>query len=108
MLHTNASTNTAMLRPHAPAKSSAIHKRRHQQVAHPLVGRRCSVPQRFTEVEDDGDGFCFGAIITRVVDGRALLKFDYTGDVEAYSMRLVREWLCDAGVTCLCDALSNL
>ena len=99
---------------HAVSKlDSACHKRQWQKSktvdAHPLVGRRVAVPQRFTEVEDDGDGFCFGAIVLSVVNAkRAILKFDYTCEREAFSLPLVRSWLCDAGVDPLCDALSSL
>ena len=44
-----------------------IHKRRDRTgnlYAARLVGRRLAVPQRYTEVEDDGDGFCFGAVVS--------------------------------------------
>ena len=89
---------------------SAIQKKSRAKTApaHPLVGRRCAVPQRYTEVEDDGDGFCFGAIIVSANEKRAVLKFDYTGEREAWSTQLVREWLADAGVDPLCAALSGL
>ena len=58
-----------------------------------LVGRRVRVPQRFTEIEDDGDGFCFGGAIVESGERRTLIKFDYTGEVEGWSTHLVREWL---------------
>ena len=89
---------------------ATIQKRRHTSATklHALVGRRVAVPQRYTEVADDGDGFCFGAIIVSADDKRAILKFDYVGDVEGYSIKLVREWLSDAGIDPLCDVLSQL
>ena len=91
-------------------RSRAIQKRRHRDAAtrHPLVGRRVSVPQRYTEVEDDGDGFCFGATIIAADDMRAFLKFDYTGEREAFSLKLVREWINDKGVDELTNALLGL
>lgn len=94
-------------------RSRAIQKKPHRNglsaaAQHPLVGRRVSVPQRFTEIEDNGDGFCFGAIIISADEKRAWVKFDYTGEREAWSLKLVREWLADKGVDPLCDALGAL
>ena len=60
-----------------------------------LVGRRVSIPQRFTEVEDDGDGFCFGARVIGMQGKLCLVKYDYTGDIERYSVALVRTWISD-------------
>ena len=71
-----------------------------------LVGRRVLVPQRFTEVEDDGDGFCFGATIIHTGANRALVRFDYTGDIEGWSLTLVRQWL-EPDTDPLCLALES-
>ena len=60
---------------------------------HALVGRRVNVPQRFTEVPDDGDGFTFGAVILTVAETLATIRFDYTGEVERWPLGLVRQWL---------------
>ena len=88
---------------------ATIHKRRRESACTAaLIGRRVAVPQRYTEVEDDGDGFCFGAVIVAVDARRAMLKFDYTGEREAWRVELVREWLADAGVEDLNTALSTL
>ena len=76
--------------------------------SHRLIGRRVAVPQRFTEVEDDGDGFCFGAIIVAADERRAVLKFDYTGEREAWRLPLVRQWLADDGIDSLSSALDAL
>ena len=92
-------------------RRAAIQKRRRgsgETLRHALVGRRVAVPQRFTEVEDDGDGFCFGAVIVAADDRRSVLKFDYTGEREAWSSALVRQWLADSGVDSLCDTLDAL
>ena len=84
-------------------------KRKQPERPHPLVGRRVAVPQRYTEVEDDGDGFCFNATITTADKQRAWLKFDYTGEREAWCLALVQEWLIDTrGVDALSDALRSL
>ena len=101
------------IRPESMLRSRAIQKKPHRSstsaaTRHPLVGRRVAVPQRFTEVEDDGDGFCFGAIVVSADDRRAVIKFDYTGEREAWSLKLVREWLADKGVDPLCDLLGAL
>ena len=72
-----------------------------------LIGRRINVPQRFTEVEDDGDGFTFGAVITGISGGLSTIKFDYTGEIERWPLRLVRTWLSiDADP--LCDLFDKL
>ena len=94
-------------------RSRAIQKKTHRNstsvaARHPLVGRRVAVPQRYTEVEDDGDGFTFGAIVVSADDKRALLKFDWTGERERWSLKLVHEWLADKGVDPLCDAFGAL
>jgi hypothetical protein len=76
-----------------PATSRGVQKllRSSQQ----LVGRRVSVPQRFTDVEDDGDGFSFEATIIFVDDDskRALIKYRYTDEVESWRLQLVKSWL---------------
>ena len=89
---------------------SPIHKQRRNATisTHPLVGRRVAVPQRFTEVEDDGDGFCFDAVIVSADERRAVLKFCYTGEREGYCVRLVRTWISDHGIDTLCGALDTL
>ena len=52
------------------------------------------VPQRYTEVFDDGDGFCFaGRILAVHGKGLATVRFDYIGDTERYSLALVKQWL---------------
>ena len=92
--------------------TSAIHKRRDRvanSLASRLVGKRLAVPQRYTEVEDDGDGFCFGAKVLSANADRAWIKYDYTGECENWSIKLVRQWLRDdAGVDELSAALSSL
>ena len=67
---------------------SPIHKQRRNATisTHPLVGRRVAVPQRFTEVEDDGDGFCFDAIIVSADERRAVLKFCWMTQKETQSI----------------------
>ena len=89
-----------------------IHKRRDRTgnlYAARLVGRRLAVPQRYTEVEDDGDGFCFGAVVLSADAQRALIKFDYTGEREFWNLKLVKQWLRDdSGVDDLSAALSGL
>ena len=54
-----------------------------------------SIPQRFTEVPDDGDGFCFGGRVIGMEGKLCKVKFDYTGDIERYSVALARSWLSD-------------
>ena len=101
-----------MLMPSSPLngmlRSRGIQKKKRGLVGGELVGRRVLVPQRYTEVEDDGDGFCFGAVVMQQTPGRAMLKFDYTGEVEAWSVALVRSWLADEGVDDLSSALEAL
>ena len=59
------------------------------------------------DVEDDGDGFCFGAVITHN-DGRlATVKYDYIGDIERWPLSLVRQWL-EPDTTPLCEAMEQL
>lgn len=76
-----------------------------------LHHRRVQVPQRYTEVPDDGDGFCFGGTVTHVDTNscRAYVRFDYTGEVEAYSQVLVRRWLVPLteGYESLCNVLEG-
>ena len=74
---------------------------------HSLIGRRVSVPQRYTEVEDDGDGFCFGGTIESEDERRAVVRFDYTGERETYLRTLVRGWLSEADSTELLAAFSS-
>lgn len=73
-----------------------------------MIGRRVQIPQRYTEVEDDGDGFCFGGQVISIQRNLALVKFDYTGDLEHYSIPLVRTWLLSEIPDELLDALSSL
>ena len=75
---------------------------------HALVGRRVSVPQRYTEVEDDGDGFTFGAVVLAVTgQGIVTIRFDYTGEVERWPIRLVKQWL-DFDDSPLCELMERL
>ena len=83
--------------------------RRGDRAAAQLVGRRVRVPQKYTEVEDDGDGFCFGATVIHAGANRALIRFDYTGDVEGWCLALVRQWLeADTDPLCLAFQGSRL
>lgn len=71
-----------------------------------LVGRRVQVPQRFTDVPDDGDGFTFGATIINGDAKRVTILYDYTGEVESWASALCKRWLepdCDP----LCRALES-
>ena len=72
--------------------SGAIGKRRRGHQTH-LLGRRVCVPQRFTDVEDDGDGFCFGATIIGGDAKRVLILYDYTGEQESWPSALASRWL---------------
>ena len=63
--------------------------------AHGLVGSRVQIPQRYTEVEDDGDGFCFGGRVVGIQGKLCVVKYDYTGDIERYSIALVRTWVSE-------------
>ena len=83
-----------------------IHKKQRNPKQHALIGRRVAVPQRFTDVEDDGDGFCFDATVVSADEHRAILKFDYTGEREAWNLKLVRSWLSDEGVEDLLGAFT--
>jgi hypothetical protein len=84
--------------------SGAIHKARRRP--EPLTGRRVQVPQRYTDVEDDGDGFCFGGSVVHSDEHRVLIRFDYTGDVESWPLALARTWL-EPDLEPLCLALSS-
>ena len=87
----------------ARAMSGAVRKPRRR--TEPLAGRRVQVPQRYTDVEDDGDGFCFGGLVIHGDERRVLIKFDYTGDVESWPLSLARHWL-EPDLDPLCLALS--
>lgn len=73
-----------------------------------IFGRRVSVPQRYTEVEDDGDGFCFGGVVISVDrrKRRASILFDYTGERQTWPLSLVRQW-CDPNTDPLCSLLEH-
>lgn len=58
-----------------------------------LIGRRVRVPQRYTEVEDDGDGFTFGATIISGNLHTVSIIYDYTLERERRPIWLVRKWL---------------
>ena len=64
------------------------------------------MPQRYTEVEDDCDDFCFGGQIIACDIRRALVLFDYTGERESWPLPLVRRWL-EQDTDPLCAALSS-
>ena len=94
-----------------PASCSAligVQKAHHNLPRHPLVGRRVAVPQKYTEVEDDGDGFCFDAVVIAADTGRAFIKFKYTGEIEAWSLSLVKSWLSGAEDASLIASLQAL
>ena len=58
-----------------------------------IIGRRVRVPQCYTEVEDDGDGFTFGAtIISRNLNTVSII-YDYTLERECRPIWLVQKWL---------------
>ena len=58
-----------------------------------LIGRRVRVPQCYTEVEDDGDGFTFGATIISGNLHSVCIIYDYTFERECRPIWLVRKWL---------------
>lgn len=92
-----------------PSKSvpsrSAIRKR--SPAGCDLVGRRVQVPQRFTDVPDDGDGFCFGATIIVGDAKRVTIIYDYTGEVEQWPRNMAIQWL-ELDTDPLCNALERL
>ena len=90
--------------PSVPSRS-AIRKR--SPAGCDLVGRRVQVPQRFTDVPDDGDGFCFGATIIVGDAKRVTLCYDYTGEVEQWPRDMANQWL-EPDTDPLCNALERL
>lgn len=90
--------------PSVPSRS-AIRKR--SPAGCDLVGRRVQVPQRFTDVPDDGDGFCFGATIIVGDAKRVTLLYDYTGEVEQWPRDMANQWL-EPDTDPLCNALERL
>ncbi len=58
-----------------------------------LIGRRVRVPQCYTEVEDNGDGFAFGATIISGNLHSVCIIYDYTLERECRPISLVRKWL---------------
>ena len=74
-----------------------------------LIGRRVSVPQGyFEDIEDDGDGFCFDGIVVHQNLRRAIVRFDYTGEVQGWPVSLVRGWLQEDVASPLCDLFTRL
>ena len=58
-----------------------------------IIGRRVRVPQCYTEVEDDGDGFTFGATIISGNLNTVSIIYDYTLERECRPIWLVQKWL---------------
>jgi len=64
-----------------------------KQINCDLIGRRVCVPQCYTEVEDNGDGFTFGATIISGNLHSVCIIYDYTFERECRPIWLVRKWL---------------
>ena len=64
-----------------------------KQINCDLIGCRVRVPQCYTEVEDDGDGFTFGATIISGNLHSVCIIYDYTLEREWRPIWLVRKWL---------------
>ena len=64
-----------------------------KQINCDLIGCRVRVPQCYTEVEDDGDGFTFGATIISGNLHSVCIIYDYTFERECRPIWLVRKWL---------------
>lgn len=64
-----------------------------KQINCDIIGRRVRVPQCYTEVEDDGDGFTFGATIISGNLHSVCIIYDYTFEREYRPIWLVRKWL---------------
>ena len=81
-----------------------IHKRHKAFERCDLINRRLQVPQRFTDVPDDGDGFTFGATVMHGDSKRVVIVYDYTGEQEQWPVSMVRQWL-EPDTDPLCHAL---
>lgn len=78
-------------------KNNTIHftliKKQQLSTNYHLIGRRVRVPQCYTEVEDNGDGFAFGATIISGNLHSVCIIYDYTLERECRPIWLVRKWL---------------
>ena len=101
--HSNRSPRRASTIRKSISKSSSASL--HDQA---IVGRRVSIPQYYAGIEDDGDGFCFGGRVLSVEQKLAVIKYDYTADIERHSIHLVRRWLVADLEPDLIEALSRL